>query len=275
SLLFERSRPLIKLADGCINECTFCLAHVIRGSLCSFVPEKIIREIEMLSRQGYKEVVLTALNLGAYGRDLGTSLVSLLNTMPDFGVRIRLSSIEPDMISEEFLRLFKVKRLCQHLHVPIQSGDDEVLKAMGRKYRVTDIKRIFDSITKYLPDANLGTDIIIGFPNESEQAFLRTVKLLQELPINYIHIFPYSPRRGTIAYKLGDPISSQVKKERIQILNELNFKKRHDYRKRFIGKKLEVIVESKNWAISDNYLRVKICDIEPKIGELKEIVLTN
>ncbi|MEO0072466.1 MAG: MiaB/RimO family radical SAM methylthiotransferase [candidate division WOR-3 bacterium] len=271
----KRARPLVKVADGCVNSCTFCLARVIRGPLVSFSPEKIIKEIEIISKAGCKEVVLTALNLGAYGLDLGISLTKLLRTIPDFDIRLRLSSIEPDMITRELLELFTTKRLCRHLHIPIQSGDDDVLQAMGRKYRTSDIKRIFDMIIKYLPDANIGTDIIVGFPNETEEAFLRTVKLLNELPISYLHIFPYSPRKGTFAYQLYDPISLQVKRERITILKEVSIKKRIEYRKRFLGKKLEAIVESKKLALSDNYLKITLTGNDYRVGDLIEVVLTN
>jgi threonylcarbamoyladenosine tRNA methylthiotransferase MtaB len=252
----KRSRPVVKVQDGCPNDCSFCIARIIRGKPKSVTQDEIRLEIARLVNLGYQEIVLTGLNLGYYGIDFGSSLTQLLKSIPDRAFRIRLSSIEPDTITDELLELWSSKRLCRHLHVPLQSGDSRILKLMHRKYTPDDYSRLIDKIISSIDGVNIGADIIVGFPYEDESAFLNTLKLARELPFGYLHIFPYSPRPWTEAAKLPDTVAPDVKKERVHILREIALKKKAEFVKKFIGNNLEILVEDNNIGISDNYIRV-------------------
>lgn len=254
----DRTRPIIKIQDGCPNDCSFCIARIIRGRPKSVPIEVINKEINHYTNLGYQEIVLTGLNLGCYGIDNNTSLINLLQSLNMDSFRIRLSSIEPDTINEELLNLFKSKRLCRHLHIPLQSGDDRVLQIMRRKYNVCDFQKLIDKILSKIPGINIGSDIIVGFPNEDETAFNNTLKLIQELPLGYLHVFPYSTRPGTEAAKLPDKIPSSVKKQRVRLLREISQKKNQLFQKRFINAELEVLVEDANMGITDNYIRIRL-----------------
>lgn len=253
-----RSRPVIKIQDGCPNECSFCIARTIRGKPKSLIPEKINAEILDLARLGYKEIVLTGLNLGYYGRDIDSSLIQLLKSFNLDDGRIRLSSIESDTITDELLDLFKEKRLCRHLHIPLQSGDNRILKLMRRKYTADSYRNLINKILEKISGINIGTDIIVGFPYEDETAFTNSLKLIEKLPFGYLHVFPYSPRPGTEANKLPDTVKASDKKERVRILREVSLKKKHKFRQKFIGKSLETLVEENNIGITDNYIRVRL-----------------
>jgi threonylcarbamoyladenosine tRNA methylthiotransferase MtaB len=256
----ERSRPFLKIQEGCPNSCSFCSASRIRGKPRSKAIEDVTLEIESLRDRGYGEIVLVGLNVGAYGADVGSSLVRLLRelrTIQDLP-RIRLSSLEPDAITAELLRLWDELPLCRHLHIPLQSGSDRVLKAMARNYSSAEYAERITTIARSIPAIALGTDVIVGFPAEDEGAFLETKHLLERLPFAYFHVFSYSPRPGTPAYDLGDPIPKAEKRRRSQILRELGSKKSLEYRQRFLGQVLPVVVEGHNRALTDNYIRVEL-----------------
>lgn len=266
----ERSRPIIKIQDGCPNECSFCIARIIRGTPKSVPIEAIIKKINQYIKLGYQEVVLTGLNLGCYGINngllLSRGLQFIFDSLLSTDLRIRLSSIEPDTITDELLNLFKSKRLCRHLHIPLQSGDDQILKLMRRKYNSSQYRKLIDKIISKVPGINIGTDIIVGFPYEDESSFNNTLKLVQEVPFGYLHVFPYSTRPGTASAKLPDNVPKSVKKERVRILRELAEKKKQLFKERFIARnsdatscvntKLEVLVEDENVGITDNYIRI-------------------
>uniref|UniRef100_A0A7C3UR15 MiaB/RimO family radical SAM methylthiotransferase n=1 Tax=candidate division WOR-3 bacterium TaxID=2052148 RepID=A0A7C3UR15_UNCW3 len=258
----SRNRAFLKIVDGCPGLCSFCIVPEIRGREIRSKPEELIRkEISFLSEKGFFEIVLTGLNLGLYGQEKGTNLASLLwrifeNSPGNF--RIRLSSLEPDLIDESLLSAIANLPVCRHLHIPIQSFDQEILLKMGRRYSPEMIKEKIAMILSFLPEVNIGCDIIVGFSGETEAAFSQTEKALEELPFGYFHIFPFSPRPKTRAFSFPDDVSPQEKKRRVRILRELGRKKRLEYQKRFLGKKLFAVQEREGMGVTDNYLRVKI-----------------
>ncbi|MCX8015072.1 MAG: MiaB/RimO family radical SAM methylthiotransferase, partial [candidate division WOR-3 bacterium] len=268
-----RARPIVKIQDGCQNECSFCIARLIRGKAKSVRPEVVLEEIKAITSLGYQEIVLTGLNLGQYGCDFGFSLEKLLRLIPDDTFRIRLSSLQPEAVTDDLLDLWQNKKLCRHLHIPLQSGDDNILKLMRRKHSVDDYRRIIDKIINKIPGVNIGADIIVGFPFEDDKAFNNTVKLIEELPFGYLHIFPYSKRPLTPAEKLPETVHSEEKKSRMRILKEIDKKKRRAFLNQFIGSKMEVLVESNNKGLTDNYLNVRLTEDNCPPGRLCEIVL--
>ena len=215
-----KTRAFIKVQEGCDNYCTFCIIPYARGRLKSRKQKDAIEEIKHLVDRGYREVVLTGIHLGNYGKDLhdGTSLSSLVNELlkiPDL-LRIRLGSIESVELSEELIHLMNSEpRVCRHLHLPIQSGSDDVLRAMNRHYRLAEYKNLIADLRKRIPDLALTTDLIVGFPGETEENFKETLATLEELKFSAIHIFPYSQRTGTPAATYPNQVLPEIKKERV------------------------------------------------------------
>lgn len=258
----SRNRAFLKIVDGCNGACTFCIVPKLRGREIRSKEERIIlKEIAKVTEAGFSEIVLTGLNLGLYGREFGKTLAALLLRIFDLvkgEFRIRLSSLEPDSIDESLLKTIAALPVTRHLHIPIQSLDRNVLLKMGRRYSPEEVKEKIAMILSFLPAANIGCDIIVGFPNETEDAFERTRGLLAELPLGYFHIFPYSPRPGTPAFSFPDAVSPQEKKRRVAILRELGRRKRESYQRQFLFQELLAVREREGWALTDNYIRVKI-----------------
>ncbi len=257
-----RSRPFVKIEDGCSNGCSFCIASRIRGRPRSQPPGFITSEVEQLRDQNFGEIVLVGLNLGVYGVDIDGSLAGLLGILQTVRnlPRIRLSSIEPETITPALLSRWDAMPLCRHLHVPLQSGADRILRAMGRNYTVSEYIDRIDAVDKKIPGVALGTDVIVGFPGEDESAFLETKRIVEELPFAYIHVFSYSPRLGTPAYEWGDPVPRAEKHRRSNILREVGARKFLEYRKRFQDRPLEAVLERNGRALTDNYIRVSLSD---------------
>lgn len=226
----------------------------------------VLTAVERFQQEGYKEIVLIGVHIGSYGLDLNqrSSLVEIVDnvTKKHTTVRLRLSSIEPQEFRREFLSLIKQKAICPHLHIPLQSGSDTILKAMNRRYTATFFKELINEAVSTCPDISIGTDVIVGFPGEGEKDFDNTRRLLEELPLSYIHVFPYSKRPNTMAETLPNQISDEVKRKRTRIILEIGKRKRNAYITRHLGKVLDVIVEGKTNGFykgtSDNYLRVLI-----------------
>jgi threonylcarbamoyladenosine tRNA methylthiotransferase MtaB len=273
-----RSRPMIKIQDGCPNECSYCIARIIRGKPKSVTPQKIISEIDQLTNLGYQEIVLTGLNLGYYGRDIGACLANLLDLLPNKNYRVRLSSIEPDTITDELLavcyRLMTNGKLCRHLHIPLQSGDYRILKMMRRQYSTDNYRKLIERIYTNIHGINIGTDVIVGFFEEDEHAFNKTLKLIEELPFGYLHVFPYSPRPGTESAKLSDTVKPEIKKERVHILREIGREKKLAFRERFTGHTMEVLIEENHSGVTDNYIRVNLAqDSNYHIARLYKLIV--
>ncbi len=264
----HRARPYIKIQDGCNFACTYCIVPKARGKSRSLEVSEILKHALEYESRGYNEIVLTGIHLGLYGHDLNPKirLANVLGTLLNKTCisRIRLSSIEVNEIDGGIMELLSEERICKHLHIPLQSGDDAILKRMNRSYGVRDYTRTIEGIVSRSPDIALGTDIIVGFPGESEHEFLRTGALAESLPFSYMHIFPFSPRPDTAAFKLPGQIAAPEKKKRYNFINTINNKKKAGYMSSYINKVLDVIVEEERAdqavvGTSNNYLKVKIC----------------
>jgi threonylcarbamoyladenosine tRNA methylthiotransferase MtaB len=244
----ERNRAFLKIQDGCNSFCSYCIVPYARGKSRSMAAPEVVKTAANLTSVGYREIVLTGIHLGAYGHDLNpaTNLTDLLQTMINqrWNTRIRLSSIEPREITPGLLNNFAIEHfLCPHLHIPLQSGDDKILGLMKRDYNSRFYRQLIENIYTRIGNIAIGVDVMVGFPGEGEKEFEHTVKLLQDLPVAYLHVFPYSERPGTIAQKIEPKVPGKIKKERALVLRNLNSRKRQEYATRFLGEKLSVLVE--------------------------------
>jgi threonylcarbamoyladenosine tRNA methylthiotransferase MtaB len=244
----EKTRAVIKVQDGCDRFCSYCIIPYARGRVRSRKPENIIEEIEKIAQEGVKEVVITGIHIASYGKDFKENyrLINLLEEINKIdGIqRIRLGSIEPLLITEEFVaRLSKLEKICHHFHLSLQSGCDETLKRMNRRYTTQEFKEIVDRLRKAYDDVILTTDIIVGFPKESQEEFEQTYQFLQKIKFYKMHIFKYSPRKGTKAAQMDGQINGNIKEERSQKLIELSNKNEQEYNTKYIGKEVEVLFE--------------------------------
>jgi threonylcarbamoyladenosine tRNA methylthiotransferase MtaB len=248
SSLAGRTRAFFKIQDGCNAFCSYCIVPFARGKSRSLPVSNVLTGVQDFLRQDYQEIVLTGIHLGHYGHDLQppTDLTRTLETILSQNptVRFRLSSIEPNEISDELLYLFgQHENLCPHLHIPLQSGDDSILKMMKRHYDTSFYRALIEKVANVVADIAIGIDVMVGFPGEGEKEFGHTLKLLEELPAAYLHVFPYSERPGTAALAIQPKVPEIIKKERATILRELGMKKRETFSLRFPGKTLPVLVE--------------------------------
>lgn len=275
------TRAYIKVEDGCNNFCTYCTIPYTRGVARSRPRQEIVSEIKSLISHGYLEFVITGIHTAHYGLDLKNETFSslieeLLNI--DGLYRLRISSIEESEIDDKFIELLRTKdNIANHLHMPLQSGSPTVLKRMGRKYNVDDFINKVKRIREARPDIAITTDVIVGFPNETDEEFLETVNFIKKVNFAELHVFPFSAREGTPAYKMSGQISPEVKAKRVQTLLELSEKLKANYRKKFIGKELEVIIEEKDKETglmrghSSNYLMLEDDLPESSIGKIVKI----
>ncbi len=246
----RHTRALLKIQDGCNASCAYCIIPRARGRSRSLDPIRVIRHLQRLEKRGFKEVVLTGIHLGIYGADLSppTSLAGLcrkINIIPA-PQRMRLSSIEPADFHPDLIQsVASSPRVCHHLHIPMQSGDDDILLRMNRNYDGTFFADLVQTLINRIPDLNIGVDVIVGFPGEGEKQFNKTYELLEKLDIGYLHVFPFSRRKGTEAYDLPNHVDPQIKKRRGEALRALGRRKRAAFHGRFLGQELEVLVEGK------------------------------
>ena len=244
----EKNRAVVKVQDGCNMFCTYCIIPYARGRIRSRKIESVVSEISKIAKLGIKEVVITGIHVASYGKDFeeNIGLINLLEAINKIdGIeRIRLSSIEPNIIDEEFVkRLSKLEKICPHFHLSLQSGCDETLKRMNRKYTTKKYKEAVDLLRSYFPDVNFTTDVIVGFPGETEEEFNTTYKFLEEIKFYRMHVFKYSKRRGTVAEKMPNQIDGNIKEERSNKLIELSNKNENEYNESYIGKEVNVLFE--------------------------------
>jgi threonylcarbamoyladenosine tRNA methylthiotransferase MtaB len=261
----DSTRALLKIQDGCNVMCSFCLIPFARGHERSRLRDDVIREAEILVAGGYREIVLTGVNIGQYrqgGLDL-CALIAQLELIEGLD-RIRISSIEPTTITNALLdKMAASSKLCPYFHIPLQSGDDTILSAMNRPYKVEDFTRLIHRAVAAVPHLGLGTDIMVGFPGESEEAFEHTLAIARKLPFSYLHVFTYSQRPGTPAAKLPDQVPIAVARERAKILAELSRLKRLAFAERYIGTSVPVLFESGEMdgftlGVTANFLKVGV-----------------
>jgi threonylcarbamoyladenosine tRNA methylthiotransferase MtaB len=253
-----RSRAILKVQDGCDRRCSYCVVSGLRGEPRSVGASEVREQFEQLLARGFHEVVLTGLNLGTY-RDGGTTLAGLLEKL--LGVcrdaRIRLASVEPDTFGDALVSVIADIRICPHFHIPLQSGDGAVLARMNRRYGAADFGRLVERIIRVSPDANIGTDVIVGFPGETDESFQRTREFLAQTPVGYLHVFPFSSRPGT-EQTCDEPVRSPVARERVAELRAFSDRRRQEYQSRFVGTVRPSVVETTRTALTDNYLRLRL-----------------
>lgn len=244
----EHTRAFLKIQEGCNYSCTYCIIPAARGRSRSISPEKVLKEMRLLARQGYMEIVLTGIHLGSYGHDLSPriTLTSILERAIGERIvpRLRLSSLDPREVPDELLDLMaRSDILCPHLHICAQAGNDRILKEMRRNYDTAAYRDIVVKARERLPDASLGSDIIVGFPGETEEEFHRSLEFFDSLPLTYFHVFPYSSRRGTPAASRPDPVPPAAKKERAKKMRALGTRKKSGFYQKFVGEELAVLLE--------------------------------
>jgi threonylcarbamoyladenosine tRNA methylthiotransferase MtaB len=243
-----RTRPFLKIQDGCNAFCSYCIVPYARGRSSSLPPEILLKRLNKMSDKGYREVVLTGIHLGKYGLDLtpATDILQVLKKIEssDLNLRVRLSSIEPTEISDDLIDFIaSSKKVCHHLHIPLQSGDDRILKRMNRRYSSQFYKDLIAKLNLRIPDIGIGVDVLVGFPGESDGCFANTISLIRDLPVSYLHIFPFSRRLGTPAYDFSDQVPSKTIKQRCMALKRLDEEKRKAFYSRFMGHKVSMLVE--------------------------------
>jgi threonylcarbamoyladenosine tRNA methylthiotransferase MtaB len=279
------TRANLKIQDGCNFVCNFCIIPTARGAARSRAFDDILREARQLVELGHQELVLTGVNIGTYqseGRTL-TNLLKKLEKINDLK-RIRISSIEPTTIADEVIRMMAdSEKLCKHLHIPLQSGDERILKLMRRRHSAREFSDFIEEVYRRVPDVGIGTDVMVGYPSEDEQAFIQTKKLLADLPVSYYHVFTYSDRKGTASYKMPEKVDHHVKKARTTVLIEQGERKRRTFYEKFIGQTVTVLFEQKNrdgyWSgYTSNYMPVAIKadqDLHNKICPVRLISVDN
>ena len=275
----EKTRAVIKVQDGCDRFCSYCIIPYARGRVRSREPEHIIKEIKQIANEGIKEVVITVIHIASYGKDFKKDykLIDLLEEINKIdGIeRIRLGSIEPLLITEEFVqRLVKLEKICEQFHLSLQSGCDETLKRMNRRYTTEEFKNIVKIIRNNYSDAMLTTDVIVGFPGETEEEFAKTYKFLEKIKFYKMHIFKYSPRKGTRAEQMPQQIEPQLKEERSKKLIELSDKNEKEYNSEYVGKRVEVLwEEQKNEIYKGHTKNYVLVEMKAKPSENKENVI--
>lgn len=284
SLLSQgRQRAFIKVQDGCRYQCTFCIVTVARGAERSKPIDQVVAEINDRVRQGFQEVVLTGVHIGGYGSDNGSDLYQLIRAVLEHTAipRLRLGAVEPWDLPEHFWELFGNPRMMPHLHLPIQSGADSVLKRMARRCKSAEFQRLAEQAHRRIPDINLTTDIIVGFPGETDQEWQQTLAFVEQIGFGHLHIFAYSPRPGTRAALLPNPVPRELIRQRSEELHQLGERLKQATLQRFIGRSFSVLVESalaepeSGWSgYTPNFLRVNMppssgTDLENRLVEVR------
>ena len=277
----DRTRALIKIQDGCDRFCSYCIIPYTRGPVRSRKMDNIIDEVKRLAENGYKEVVLTGIHVASYGKDLKDEKLGLADVIEHIaqveGIkRIRISSVEPLAITEDFIkRVSALDAFCDHFHLSMQSGSDTVLKRMNRRYDSKEYEEAVTLIREYYPDPAITTDVIVGFPDETEEEFLETKNFLEKIKLYETHIFKYSPREGTKAVLLGDKVSKEDKNLRSSQLIDLSNQNKLDYHNDTMGKNLEVLFETSDdhyyYGHTKNYIKVAVPKTKSSI--INEILL--
>ena len=262
----EKTRATIKIQDGCNNFCSYCLIPYARGRIRSREAKNIIEEVSQIAKKGIKEIVLTGIHIASYGKEKndGYMLIDLLEDLNKIdGIeRIRLGSLEPTIVTEEFVsRLRKLEKICNQFHLSLQSGCNETLKRMNRKYTTEEFEKVVEILRKNFEDVNLTTDIIVGFPGETESEFEETYEFLEKIAFYKMHVFKYSKRDGTVASKMPNQVDGKIQEQRSKKLIELSNKNEKMYNEKYIDKELEVLFEEQQDGVyvghTKNYIIVK------------------
>ena len=275
---YNHIRAFIKIEDGCDNFCSYCIIPYVRGSVRSKNFETVIKEAKLLTQKGHKEIVLTGIHTGHYmdnDYDL-TDLINELSKIEDL-LRIRISSIEITELNDKFLNMLSTnKKVCDHLHIPLQAGSDEILKKMNRKYDLKYYEEKIKKIRMIRPDISITTDIIVGFPYETDKLFNETLEFSRKMNFSKIHVFPYSIRLGTSAANMPNQVDESIKKERVKKLMDLSEIMEKEYYNKFVGKELDILVEEcdNNVSIghSSNYLMIRLNE-KLEVGQIYKRII--
>ena len=283
----EKNRAVVKVQDGCNMFCSYCIIPYARGRIRSRKIESVVSEIKKIAKEKIKEVVITGIHVASYGKDFDNEntskkirLIDLLEAINKIdGIdRIRLSSLEPTIVDEEFAtRLSKLDKICDHFHLSLQSGCDETLKRMNRKYTTQIYRDAVATLRKYYPEASFTTDVIVGFPGETDEEFAKTYEFLKEIDFYRLHVFKYSPRRGTVAEKMPNQIDGNKKEERSNKLIELSNNTENKHNKNYIDKTVKVLFEEFEDGFfkghTTNYMMVKVAGSEEQLGKFVNKIL--
>ncbi|UCG44394.1 MAG: radical SAM protein [candidate division WOR-3 bacterium] len=273
----ERSRALLKVQDGCDRDCAYCVVSGLRGAPASVPASEVEKRFLSLVDDGFREVVLTGLNLGLYN-DGGIGLAGLVRRLLDSDgrARVRLGSVEPDTADRRLLDVLREPRVCPHLHLPMQTGDDRLLGRMGRRYSTGRFAELVRQTRKARPDVNIGVDVIAGLPGEDDASFRRTEDLVRSLRPGYLHAFSFSPRPGTRAASMDRVPSAATRRLRVSRLREVSVRLREEYESRYVGSVRRAVVETRSAALTDNYMRLRLrCDRAPKPRSLVDVQVVN
>ncbi len=279
----DKTRAVVKIQDGCDRFCSYCIIPYARGRVRSRKIESIVEEVKAIAEEGIKEIVITGIHIASYGKDFtdGTNLICLLEAINQVkGIeRIRLGSLEPTLITDEFVqRLIKLEKICDHFHLSLQSGCDETLQRMNRKYTTKEFKEVVTRLRNAYPKVALTTDIIVGFPGETEEEFAKTYEYLKEIQFYKMHIFKYSPRKGTKAAIMQKQIDGKIKEERSKKLIALSEQNEKMYNAQYIGKEVEVLFEEREGKYmkghTTNYMCVKKETKEDLTGKIEKVKIT-
>ena len=268
----SRTRAYLKIQDGCDYKCSFCTIPLARGLSRSMDPKEVVNQFKHLVEKGYKEIILTGVNVGDYGKSFSTDLYNLLLKLVEIegDFRIRISSIEPNLLSDKIMNLTaENEKMCKHFHIPLQSGSPKILKMMKRRYKAEHYSNLIYKCKDKIKNLGTGVDVIVGFPGETENDFMQTYNLLKELPVSYLHVFTYSERPDTAAIKLDNPVDISERRRRSNMLRILSEKKRYEFYQQMIGKELDVLFEAENVSgkirgFSSNYVKVSL-DYNPNL----------
>lgn len=260
-----RTRAFLKIQDGCDYTCSYCTIPLARGKSRSLKPEEVLENFKALLDEGYKEIIITGVNVGDYGKAFNMDFYSLLLKMVEVpgDFRLRISSIEPNLLTDEILELtLNNKKMCRHFHIPLQSGSPKVLRLMQRRYKQENYRRLINRVIEKIPDAGIGVDVIVGFPGETEDDFMDTYNFLKELPVSYLHVFTYSERPNTKAINFEGVVNHTERKRRNNMLRILSEKKRNEFYRKMAGNELEILFEHENHdghmkGFASNYVRVQ------------------
>ncbi|MGB9067850.1 MAG: tRNA (N(6)-L-threonylcarbamoyladenosine(37)-C(2))-methylthiotransferase MtaB [Candidatus Acidiferrales bacterium] len=269
----DRTRPILKIQDGCNNRCSYCVIPFVRGKSRSLAPDEVVHEVRALCQAGAKEIVLSGINLGSYGRDLvpRAALAEIVRRILDETAldQLRFSSIEPQDVTEDFVTLVASSpRVARHFHIPLQSGSDRILRAMHRWYRTAHYAERLHRIRRMLPDAAIGADVIVGFPGETDVRFRETFGFIEHLPFTYLHVFSFSERPGTAAIALGERVPANAIRERARSLRDLSQQKAAEFRATQAGRRARALTlargdDMQTEALTGNYLKVQIAGRHP------------
>ncbi len=277
-----RTRAFLKVQDGCDYNCSYCTIPKVRGISRSPSIEFLVEQTRKIAEAGFKEVVLSGVNVGDFGSKQSDSLLDLLKSLEQVaGIdRFRISSIEPNLLTEQIIRFVaSSSKFCKHFHVPLQNGADEVLRRMRRRYNTGQYREVISLIKELMPDAGIGADVIVGFPGETNEVFEKGMSFIESLPLSYLHVFSYSERQGTASAEFGGNVDPRVKRKRSEVLRMISTRKRYEFNRRYVGKVMKVLVEDdvkdgKMYGFTSNYVRVEMEANPLHVNEISDVLIT-